>query len=79
MITTYRLRIFKRKITDKTKAVIVPHMFGYPADLKEIKELCEEYNLYLVEDCAQAIGALYNGKKVSTIGDISIFSFMRQK
>ncbi len=69
----------KRKITDKTKAVIVPHMFGYPADLKEIKELCEEYNLYLVEDCAQAIGALYNGKKVGTIGDISIFSFYATK
>ena len=69
----------KSKITDKTKAVIVPHMFGYPADLKEIKELCEEYNLYLVEDCAQAIGALYNGKKVGTIGDISIFSFYATK
>ena len=69
----------KRKITKKTKAVIVPHMFGYPADLDEIKELCEEKGIYLVEDCAQSIGALYNDKKVGTFGDISIFSFNATK
>lgn len=69
----------KRKITDKTKAVIVPHMFGYPADLEEIKELCEERDIYLVEDCAQSVGALYHNKKVGTIGDISIFSFNAAK
>ena len=69
----------KEKITKRTKAVIVPHMFGYPADLDEIKELCEENNIYLVEDCAQAIGAIYNDKKVGTIGDISIFSFYATK
>ena len=69
----------KIKITEKTKAVIVPHMFGYPADLDEIKELCEENDIYLVEDCAQSIGATYNGKQVGTIGDISIFSFNATK
>lgn len=69
----------KRKITKKTKAVIVPHMFGYPADLDEIKEICEEKDIYLVEDCAQAIGALYQGKKVGTLGDIAIFSFYATK
>ena len=69
----------KNRITNKTKAVIVPHMFGYPADLNEIKELCEENNVYLVEDCAQAIGARYQGKKVGTIGDISTFSFYATK
>lgn len=69
----------KRKITKKTKAVIVPHMFGYPADLEEIKEICEEKDIYLVEDCAQSIGALYNAKKVGTFGDISIFSFNATK
>lgn len=69
----------KKKITEKTKAVIVPHMFGYPADLDEIKELCEENNIYLVEDCAQSIGAMYRGKKVGCIGDISIFSFYATK
>jgi len=69
----------KKKITEKTKAVIVPHMFGYPADLDEIKEICEEKDIYLVEDCAQAIGALYHNKMVGTIGDISIFSFYATK
>jgi len=69
----------KEKITKRTKAVIVPHMFGYPADLKELKEICEEKGIYLVEDCAQAIGAIYQGKKVGTIGDISIFSFYATK
>ena len=69
----------KRKITKKTKTVIVPHMFGYPADLEEIKELCGENGIYLVEDCAQAIGATYNGKKVGAVGDISIFSFYATK
>lgn len=69
----------KRKITKKTKAVIVPHMFGYPADLDEIKDLCEEKDIYLVEDCAQSIGATYHRKKVGTFGDISIFSFYATK
>ena len=69
----------KGKITNKTKAVIVPHMFGYPADLEEIKDLCEENEIYLVEDCAQSIGALYHGKKVGTMGDIAIFSFYATK
>jgi len=54
-------------------------MFGYPADLDEIKDLCKENDIYLVEDCAQSIGATYHGKKVGTIGDISIFSFYATK
>lgn len=69
----------KKNITDKTKAVIVPHMFGYPADLHEIKELCTEKDIYLVEDCSQSIDAHYKGKKVGTIGDISVFSFYATK
>jgi perosamine synthetase len=73
------IKDIKKKITDKTKAVIVPHMFGYPADLEEIKEICEENGIYLVEDCAQSIGATYNAKKVGTFGDISIFSFYATK
>ena len=69
----------KNKISKKTKAIIVPHMFGYPADLKEIKEICEEKDIYLVEDCAQSIGATYDNKKVGTMGDISVFSFYATK
>jgi len=69
----------KKKISNETKAIIVPHMFGCPADLNEIKELCEEWGVYLIEDCAQSIGALYHSKKVGTFGDISIFSFYATK
>ena len=69
----------REKITYKTKAVIVPHMFGYPADLDEIRELCDDKNIYLIEDCAQSIGAEYKGEKVGTLGDISIFSFYATK
>lgn len=69
----------KGKVSNETKAIIVPHMFGHPADMNEIKELCEERDIYLIEDCAQSIGALYHGKKVGTIGDISIFSFYATK
>ena len=69
----------RKKITDKTKAVIVPHMFGYPADLDEIRELCDDKNIYLIEDCAQSISAEYKGEKVGTLGDISIFSFYATK
>ncbi|MCK5611730.1 DegT/DnrJ/EryC1/StrS family aminotransferase [Candidatus Pacearchaeota archaeon] len=69
----------KRKITKKTKAIIVPHMFGYPANLDEINELCEKNNIYLIEDCAQSMGAMYSNKKVGAIGDISIFSFYATK
>lgn len=69
----------KTRITEKTKAVIVPHMFGYPADLDEIKDVCAENDIYLVEDCAQAIDATFHNKEVGTIGDISIFSFYATK
>lgn len=69
----------KKIITKKTKAIIVPHMFGCSGELNEIKELCEENNAYLVEDCAQSMGATYHNKMVGTIGDISIFSFYATK
>jgi perosamine synthetase len=68
-----------KNITERTKAIVVPHMFGYPADLDEIKELCVDNDIYLVEDCSQSIDALYKGKKVGTIGDIAIFSFYATK
>jgi perosamine synthetase len=69
----------KAKITDKTKAVIIPHMFGYPADMDEIREICDCKGIYLVEDCCQSIGAEYKKKKIGSIGDISIFSFYATK
>jgi len=69
----------KKNISERTKAIIVPHMFGYSADIENIKELCTENNIFLLEDCAQSIGANVNNKLVGTYGDISIFSFYATK
>jgi len=69
----------KRKITPKSKTVIVQHTFGLPADLNEISEICRENNLILIEDCAHSLGAEYSGKKVGTFGKAAFFSFSRDK
>lgn len=65
----------KPLITEKTKAIILPHLFGIPADIEKIKSL----NIPIIEDCAQSLGAEYNGKKVGSIGDIGVFSFYATK
>ena len=63
------------KITDKTRAIIPVHLYGHPADMDPILALCKKYDLKLIEDCAQAHFAEYNGKRVGTIGDLATFSF----
>ncbi|CAD6493796.1 MAG: UDP-4-amino-4-deoxy-L-arabinose--oxoglutarate aminotransferase [Candidatus Argoarchaeum ethanivorans] len=67
------------KITGKTKAIIGVHLFGHPFDLEAIQEICEDYNLLLVEDCAQAHGAEYNSVKVGSFGSAGCFSFYPTK
>lgn len=67
------------RITKKTRAVVVVHLYGNPADIKPIKKLCRENNIFLIEDCAQAVGAIYNNKKVGSFGDIACFSFYPTK
>ncbi|AAL80891.1 DegT/DnrJ/EryC1/StrS family aminotransferase [Pyrococcus furiosus DSM 3638] len=67
------------KINEKTKAIIVVHLYGQPADMKAFKEIAEDYKLYLIEDCAQAHGAEFEGQKVGTFGDIAAFSFYPTK
>jgi len=69
----------KEKITKKTKAIIPVHLFGHPADMDPIMETSGEFNLKVIEDCAQAFGAEYKGKKVGTIGDFGCFSFFPSK
>ena len=64
-----------KKITKKTKAVIVVHMLGVPANLHEIKKICKKNNLILIEDTAWGIGGRYKSKFLGTIGDIGTFSF----
>ncbi|MCJ7472343.1 MAG: DegT/DnrJ/EryC1/StrS family aminotransferase [Actinobacteria bacterium] len=63
------------KITDRTKAIIPVHLYGQPADMDSILEIAKQNSLYVVEDCAQAHGARYKGKKAGTFGDIGCFSF----
>lgn len=65
----------KKNITKKTKAVIVPHTFGFPAKIDEIKK----FKVPVIEDCAHAIGSFYKGKALGSYGDISIFSFYATK
>jgi dTDP-4-amino-4,6-dideoxygalactose transaminase len=72
-------RKIEEKISSKTKAVIVQHTFGWPAEVKEIKEICRRNNLYLIEDCAHSLGAEYDGKYCGSFGDVSFFSFGKDK
>lgn len=69
----------RRKITLKSKAVMVQHTFGLPAEMDEILKICKEQNLILIEDCAHSLGAEYKGKKVGTFGQAAFFSFSRDK
>jgi len=69
----------EKKITPKSKAVIVQHTFGYPSQIEKIKKICQKHNLILIEDCAHGLGAQYQGKKIGTFSDASFFSFGRDK
>ncbi len=62
-------------ITDKTKAIVPVHLYGQPADMGAIMDIAKRHNLKVVEDCAQAHGATYQGRKVGTFGDVGRFSF----
>ena len=65
----------KKKITSKTKIINPTHLYGRPAEMNELKEICDKKNIFLVEDCCQAVGAIYKGKKVGSIGHFNFFSF----
>lgn len=67
------------KITDKTKAIIPVHLYGQCCEMDEINSIANKYNLYVIEDCAQAAGAMYKGKKAGCLGDIGCFSFFPTK
>jgi len=69
----------EKKITLKTKALIPVHLYGNPCEMDEIMEIAQKYDLKVIEDCAQAHGAEYKGKKVGTFGDLSAFSFYPSK
>ena len=63
-----------KKITKRTKAIMPVHMLGNPCDMDKIMEIAKEHKLNVIEDCCQAAGASYKGKKVGSIGDIGAFS-----
>ena len=71
--------LIEKKITKKTKAIIVVHLYGHPANLNKIVKLAKKYKLYLIEDCAEALGSFFEGKHVGNFGDIATFSFFGNK
>lgn len=62
-------------VTDKTKVIMIAHTLGNTFDLKEVKRVADKYNLWLIEDCCDALGSSYNGEMVGTFGDIATVSF----
>jgi dTDP-4-amino-4,6-dideoxygalactose transaminase len=69
----------ERKITPRTKAVMIVHYAGYPCDMDAVMAVCERHHLKLIEDCAHAPGAMYKGRSVGTFGDVGCFSFFTNK
>jgi len=67
--------LIEAAITPKTKAIMLAHTLGNPYNLKRVVELCNKYNLWLIEDCCDALGAKYNDQHVGTFGDIATCSF----
>jgi dTDP-4-amino-4,6-dideoxygalactose transaminase len=67
------------KVTPRTVGFIPVHLYGHPASLPEIQELCAKHNFWLLEDCAQAHGAAWQGKKVGSFGRVGVFSFYPSK
>jgi perosamine synthetase len=68
-----------QQLTDRTRAVVVVHLFGNPCDMGPIMDLAHERNLWVVEDCSQAHGSMYQGRRVGTIGHLGAFSLQASK
>lgn len=69
----------EKAITEKTKAIIPVHLYGHPANMDEINKIAKKYNLFVVEDAAEAHGAEVNSKKVGSLSDAGVFSFYGNK
>jgi len=72
---TIAVKDLRKRITPRTHAIIPVHLYGHPCDMDAILEIARQYGLKVIEDCAQAHGAEYKGRRVGGIGDIGIFSF----
>ena len=71
--------LLEKRITPKTKAILVVHLFGHPVDMDPVLDIARRHGLYVIEDCAEAHGATYKGRKVGGIGDMGCFSFYANK
>lgn len=69
----------RKKITNKTKAIMAVHLYGHACDMDELSKIAKEYDLFLIEDCAEAIGSKFKDQHVGTFGDIATFSFFGNK
>ena len=76
---TIDLNSLKKLINKKTKAIICVHIYGHPCDMDEIQKLIKNKGIFLIEDCAEAIGTKYKNKKIGSFGDCSVFSFFGNK
>ncbi|MCS1352254.1 DegT/DnrJ/EryC1/StrS aminotransferase family protein [Mechercharimyces sp. CAU 1602] len=78
---TYNMDVtqLRAQITPRTKAILAVHLFGQPAAMEQIRQVATEYDLHVIEDAAQAIGAHYQGQKVGSLGDVACFSFFPTK
>ena len=76
-IPTYNINVsrIEAAITPKTKAIMIAHTLGNPFNVQAVSEICKKHNLWLVEDCCDALGSTFNGKHVGTFGDIGTLSF----
>lgn len=79
--TTYNIDVscIEQAITPRTKAILPVHLYGQPCNMGPLTEIARRYSLYVVEDCAQAIGAEYKGKKVGSFGEVGCLSFFPSK
>jgi len=73
------VNLIEAAITERTRAIVPVHLFGQPADLAPIRDICDRHGLKLVEDCAQSFGAEYRGRMTGTWGDFGCFSFFPSK
>lgn len=69
----------KKKITKKTKAILLQYTFGIPSDITEIEKLAKQHNIFIIEDCAHVLGDTFRGKKLGTFGDAGFYSLGRDK
>ena len=76
-LETYNVNVdeLEKARSDKTKAIILAHTLGNPFNVQKVKEFCDKYNLWFIEDCCDAFGSTYDNKKVGTFGDIATLSF----